>query len=76
MQVQVHVHVCIIRRSTLATLKIRKKTKFDQNQLKLSRQHKYMYNVSGNIIKVKKIIFGKVWPVTYMYLYIIYMYII
>ena len=27
----------------LATLKINKKSKLDQNQLKLSRQHKYMY---------------------------------
>ena len=26
-----------------ATLKIRKKSSFDRNQLKLSRQHKYMY---------------------------------
>ena len=26
-----------------ATLKIRKKSNFDQNQLKLSTQHKYMY---------------------------------
>ena len=26
-----------------ATLKIHKKSKFDQNQLKLSKQHKYMY---------------------------------
>ena len=26
-----------------ATLKIRKKFNFDQNQLKLSTQHKYMY---------------------------------
>ena len=26
-----------------ATLKIRKKSKFDRNQLKLSTQHKYMY---------------------------------
>ena len=27
----------------LVTLKIRKKSKFDRNQLKLSTQHKYMY---------------------------------
>ena len=27
----------------LATLKICKKSNFDQNQLKLSTQHKYMY---------------------------------
>ena len=26
-----------------ATLKIRKKSKFDRNQLKLATQHKYMY---------------------------------
>ena len=26
-----------------ATLKIRKKSKFDRNQLKLYKQHKYMY---------------------------------
>ena len=26
-----------------ATLKIRKKSNFDQNELKLSTQHKYMY---------------------------------
>ena len=36
-----------------ATLKIRKKSNFDRNQLKLSKQHKYMYNVcvSEKIIK-------------------------
>ena len=27
----------------LSNLKIRKKSKFDRNQLKLSTQHKYMY---------------------------------
>ena len=27
----------------LATFKIRKKSKFDRNQLKISTQHKYMY---------------------------------
>ena len=34
-----------------ATLKIREKSNFVRNQFKLSTQHKYMYNVSGKIIK-------------------------
>ena len=34
-----------------ATSKIRKKSKFDRNQLKLYEQHKYMY-VSEKIIKM------------------------
>ena len=32
-----------------ATLKNRKKSKFDRNQLKLSTQHKYMYMYQGKI---------------------------
>ena len=32
-----------------ATLKIRKKSKFDLNQLKLSTQHKYMYMYQGKL---------------------------
>ena len=38
-------HMNFLERSSVygATLKIRKKSKFDRNQLKLSTQHKYMY---------------------------------
>ena len=35
-----------------ATLKIRKKSNFDWNQLKLSTQHKYMYMHQKKIIKM------------------------
>ena len=34
-----------------ATLKIRKKSNFDQNQLKLSTQHKYMYMYQEKLSK-------------------------
>ena len=34
-----------------ANLKIRKNFNFDQNQFKIEKQHKYMYYVSGKIIK-------------------------
>ena len=54
-----------------ATLKIRKKSNFDWNQLKLSTQHKYMYNyVSENVIKIENsllFIFGEIWPMTLYY---------
>ena len=36
-----------------ATLKIYKKSNFDQNQLKLSRQHKNMYMYKKKIIKME-----------------------
>ena len=47
------------------TLKIRKKSNFDWNQLKLSTQHKYM--VSEKIIKMEDsllVIFDEIWPKT------------
>ena len=54
-----------------ATLKIRKKSNFDWNQLKLSTQHKYMHNyVSENVIKIENsllFIFGEIWPMTLYY---------
>ena len=34
-----------------ATLKIRKKSNFDWNQLKLSTQHKYMYMYQKKLLK-------------------------
>ena len=34
-----------------ATLKIRKKSNFDRNQLKLSTQHKYMYMYQEKLLK-------------------------
>ena len=34
-----------------ATLKIHEKSNFDQNQLKLSTQHKYMYMHQKNFLK-------------------------
>ena len=54
-----------------ATLKIRKKSNFDQNQLKLFTQHKYMYVcVSEKIIKKKNSLlfnFDEIWPKTLYY---------
>ena len=54
----------------LATLKIHKKSNFDQNQLKLSTSHKDIYNVSENVIKMENYllaIFTKIWPITLYY---------
>ena len=48
-----------------ATLKIHKKSNFDWNQLKLDKQHKNMYNVSENVIKMENsllAIFDEIWP--------------
>ena len=42
-----------------ATFKIHKKSNFDQNQLKLSTQHKYMYMYQDNSLLF---IFGKICP--------------
>ena len=46
---------------------IRKKSKFDWNQLKLSMQHKNMYMHQKKIIKMEKSLlfsFGEIWPRT------------
>ena len=46
---------------------IRKKSKFDWNQLKLSMQHKNMYMHQEKIIKMEKSLlfsFGEIWPRT------------
>ena len=49
--------------------KICKKSNFDQNQLKVSTQHKYMY-VSEKIIKMENSLlanFDEIWPMTLYY---------
>ena len=53
-----------------ATLKIRKKSKLDRNQLKLSIQHKYMYMHQKKIIKLENSlisIFAEIWSMTLCY---------
>ena len=53
-----------------ATLKIRKKSNFDRNHLKVSTKLKYMYNASENVIKIENsllAIFGEIWPKTLYY---------
>ena len=53
-----------------ATLKIHKKSNFDQNQLKHSTQHKYMYMYQKKIIKIENSLlfnFGEIWPETMYY---------
>ena len=53
-----------------ATLKIRKKSNFDQNQLKVSTQHKYMYMYQEKNIKMENsllVIFDEIWPETLYY---------
>ena len=53
-----------------ATLKIRKKSNFDWNQLKLSKQHKNMYMYQKKIIKMENsllVIFDEIWPKTLYY---------
>ena len=46
-----------------ATLKIRKKSNFDRNQLKISTQHKYMYMYAFYIIIISNIILTFYHPV-------------
>ena len=53
-----------------ATLKIHKKSNFDQNQLRLSAQHKYMYMYQKNVIIMENsflAIFDKIWLMTMYY---------
>ena len=53
-----------------ATQKIRKKSNFDWNQLKLDIQHKNMYMYQKKIIKMENsllAIFDKIWPTTLYY---------
>ena len=53
-----------------ATLKIHKKSNFDQNELKLSTQHKDMYMYQKKIIKMENsliVIFHEIWPETMYY---------
>ena len=54
-----------------AILKIRKKSNFDWNQLKLSTQHKYMYVYQKKIIKRENshlAIFDEFWRKTMYYI--------
>ena len=54
----------------LAILKIHKKSNFDWNQLKLSKQHKYMYMHQKKIIKMENSLlvnFDESWPETMYY---------
>ena len=54
----------------LATLKIHKKSNFDQNQLKVSMQHKNMYMLQKKNIKMENsllAIFDEIWPKTLYY---------
>ena len=54
----------------LATLKIRKKSNFDRNQLKLYTQHKYMYMYQKKNIKMQNSLlfnFDEIWPETLYY---------
>ena len=54
----------------LRKLKIRKKSNFDQNQLKLSIQHKYLYMYEKKIIKMENsllVFFDENWPKSLYY---------
>ena len=54
----------------LSNSKIRKKSKFDRNQLKLSTQHKYMYMYQEKNIKMENsllVLFDEIWPETLYY---------
>ena len=53
-----------------ATLKIRKKSKLDRNQLKISTQCEYMYVYQKKIIKMENsllAIFDEIWPKSLYY---------
>ena len=53
-----------------ATLKIHKKSHFDWNQLKFSKQHKNMYMYQKKNIKMENslvVIFDEIWPKTLYY---------
>ena len=54
----------------LEQLKFFFKSNFDQNQLKISMQHKYMYMYQKKIIKIENsllVIFDEIWPETMYY---------